>query len=410
MAFNDSTKINISLKKLSGKAHTSNDKDLANEGLPSGITQASTTIFGEAIPGSPTTTNLYDRSGSGAFQVELVRFECEFITGTDTSSGRHAFRLKLPAGYEDGSSHGPTGAFVNSAIVHDSNGALQLVPPSFGASYEAKPFFGGSATKNSGTQIPILDSRDWSLDYFNGIYFQQDPPGTGDHSNNPDFIEAYLYIGKYLNTVVSEGGGGGGSPGGSNTQLQFNDSGAFAGDTNLTFNKSTDTLSTVNLTGSLTRLSDGTAYINAGSGITVSTGSNGSVTINAPGGTDLTGMQFVTFGAESSLSNERVLTQGDGITISTANPGQIAVSSTGLLSRTKKFFEVTQSHAATQPFSTPGMNFASSNYDFNKIDVFYNGQALRSGSAFDYVVNDSAEITFDFDLQEDDFILVVNFQ
>ena len=32
--------------------------------------------------------------------------------------------------------------------------------------------------------------------------------------------------------------GGGGSPGGSNTQIQFNDSGSFEGDANLTFNGS----------------------------------------------------------------------------------------------------------------------------------------------------------------------------
>jgi hypothetical protein len=37
-------------------------------------------------------------------------------------------------------------------------------------------------------------------------------------------------------------GGGGGTPSGSNTQLQFNDSGAFGGDAGLTYNKTTDTL------------------------------------------------------------------------------------------------------------------------------------------------------------------------
>lgn len=39
------------------------------------------------------------------------------------------------------------------------------------------------------------------------------------------------------------GGGGGGSPGGLNTQVQFNDSGSFGGDAGLTYNKSTDVLS-----------------------------------------------------------------------------------------------------------------------------------------------------------------------
>jgi hypothetical protein len=45
----------------------------------------------------------------------------------------------------------------------------------------------------------------------------------------------------------SGGGGGGGTPGGSNTQIQFNDANTFGGDSTLTFNKVTDTLTTVNL-------------------------------------------------------------------------------------------------------------------------------------------------------------------
>jgi hypothetical protein len=38
---------------------------------------------------------------------------------------------------------------------------------------------------------------------------------------------------------VTGGGGGGGTPGGSNTQVQYNNSGAFGGDANLTFSGST---------------------------------------------------------------------------------------------------------------------------------------------------------------------------
>jgi hypothetical protein len=44
------------------------------------------------------------------------------------------------------------------------------------------------------------------------------------------------------------GSGGGGTPGGTNTQVQFNDSGAFGGDAGLTYNKTTDTLTGVNQT------------------------------------------------------------------------------------------------------------------------------------------------------------------
>jgi hypothetical protein len=45
-------------------------------------------------------------------------------------------------------------------------------------------------------------------------------------------------------TAASNGTGGGGTPGGSDTQVQFNDSGSFGGDAGLTYNKTTNTLST----------------------------------------------------------------------------------------------------------------------------------------------------------------------
>jgi hypothetical protein len=44
--------------------------------------------------------------------------------------------------------------------------------------------------------------------------------------------------------TVDTGAGGGGTPGGSDTQVQFNDSTAFGGDSGLTYNKTTNTLST----------------------------------------------------------------------------------------------------------------------------------------------------------------------
>jgi len=45
-----------------------------------------------------------------------------------------------------------------------------------------------------------------------------------------------------LSWAESTGGGGNGTPGGSNTQLQFNDDGVFGGATTLTFDKDSDTL------------------------------------------------------------------------------------------------------------------------------------------------------------------------
>lgn len=48
-----------------------------------------------------------------------------------------------------------------------------------------------------------------------------------------------------LNWVEQSGGGG--TPGGGNTQIQFNDNGTFGGNANLTFNKTTNTLAVANV-------------------------------------------------------------------------------------------------------------------------------------------------------------------
>ena len=42
--------------------------------------------------------------------------------------------------------------------------------------------------------------------------------------------------------TLNSGGGGGGSPGGANTQMQFNDGGLFGGDANVVYNKTTNTM------------------------------------------------------------------------------------------------------------------------------------------------------------------------
>jgi hypothetical protein len=48
-------------------------------------------------------------------------------------------------------------------------------------------------------------------------------------------------------TFTASGGGGSGTPGGADTQVQFNDAGAFGGDANFTFNSTTDTLTVTNI-------------------------------------------------------------------------------------------------------------------------------------------------------------------
>ena len=199
MALNDLSKTFISLKKLSGKAHTSNEKELYNEALPTGVTLSSNTIFGQQPPPGVASPYPYKITNS---VVEFLRLPVSFIAGTDTADGRHGFEIKLPSDYETESDNPKKGIypFLNDQVINITSGSLQLVPPSFALNYEAKPYFG---TIGSGSLIPVADARDWNLDYFNGVFFQQDPPGTGAHSENPDYIEAYLYIGDFLDVVLT---------------------------------------------------------------------------------------------------------------------------------------------------------------------------------------------------------------
>ena len=201
MSLNDTSKILISIKKLVGKAHTSNDKAVANESLPTNITMSSNTIIGQSIPGTTGSNTQYEvlQNSDSVDIAELIRFDVSFIPGSDSSSGRHGFELKLPANYESNSSNSKAGTypFKNSQSVNITSGSLQLIPASFSPGYEAKPYHTSGGT----TQIPVLDTRDWNLDYFNGVFFQQDPPSNS--AENPAYVEAFLYIGSMLDEVVA---------------------------------------------------------------------------------------------------------------------------------------------------------------------------------------------------------------
>ena len=76
--------------------------------------------------------------------------------------------------------------------------------------------------------------------------------------------------------------------------------------------------------------------------------------------------------------------------------------------REKTFFDVTSSHPVGNRFTTT-VNFEKKGYDPNRIDVYLNGQHLRSGSGNDYSINTDNTISFLYDLEADDSIMVITF-
>jgi len=387
-------------KKLFGKANTSVVKSDAQEVIGSNIQVGAQTIFAEDIPDNPSRSLylLQSASEGGAATVEYVQFDLDVISGTtydantydDDSkignpqdAGPHAYKLKLSASYQSLSSNSNkgNGVYNNSKTLFETIGSLQIVPPNFSGQspnpYILKLYKGDPASASN--EIPLLDEIDWSIDYYNGILFLQDY----DASKIPLYARGFIYTGKMLSASLGASGGGSGDI--------------------------TAVTAGSGLTGGA---ASGAATINVGAGTGITVNAN-NVAVNDSVVATLTGSeltsQFILTADNAKITNGRVLTAGDGITISTSNPREITVSSTGLVSRAKVYADITASHLANQPLDVHTANFSTLNYSSNRIDVFLNGQLLRSGSAHDYELQPTGSILFKTNLEIDDSVLVITF-
>ena len=176
-------------------------------GIPSGATIASITD-GTNFELSASTTGGLVTNGTLTFLmnlyvisnnvVEYLRLPLVVAPESEELGNIHGFAAKLPSAYESSSSNPlkGDGNFNNNKEIHSTLGKVQLIPDSFGSNYEVKVYKGGDATTiGSGTQIQKLDDRNWYFDYYNGVLFQETGYPSGD-SENPSYIEAFIYIGK----------------------------------------------------------------------------------------------------------------------------------------------------------------------------------------------------------------------
>lgn len=197
----------ISFKRLGGKAHTQQNFAITEESIPSNISLAFTTVFGSAVNPLPVTNGglntLYATDG----KVEKVRFDLEIIPdtliGTNQSQG---YRLKLPAGYTGSGALGSK--FSGGTKLYTALGKLQLVPSLYGTvkpdgSTEYDPVL---LQTNGSTVIPKFDPINWIIDNYSGILFVQNPPAGYDISaSRPGYVEAFLFVGDYLDQLIASG-------------------------------------------------------------------------------------------------------------------------------------------------------------------------------------------------------------
>jgi len=106
------------------------------------------------------------------------------------------------------------------------------------------PGLAGQVLTSAGPGLPVL----WNDISISSITLTGDVTGTGtgtvptilknSNANVGTFTNATITVNeKGLITAASSGTGGGGTPGGANTNVQFNDGGVFAGDARFSFNK-----------------------------------------------------------------------------------------------------------------------------------------------------------------------------
>jgi hypothetical protein len=213
MAKVNDTLINISAKKSLGKAHTSNILDLSNETRPSNVQVSSDTTFGESVPNTVDISSFFSiQSGS----VEYLEFDVNVVLGSDydeddypdsggpesSDNTYHGYYLTLPTDYETSSSNPnvSTDFFVDGQALYDTRGKLQLVPPFL--SNAAANRYNLTLYDQDGDRIFPADEIDWTIDYYNGIVFVQDPQTT----KVPTTARAFLYVGDFASDVISGSG------------------------------------------------------------------------------------------------------------------------------------------------------------------------------------------------------------
>jgi len=197
----------ISFKRLSGKAHTQQNFAVTEESIGSNVSLSFATVFGKAIQPKPLTVGGLTALYATDNKVERVRFDVEIIPdtliGTNQSQG---YRLKLPIGY---TGSGKLGSHYSGGTkLYTALGKLQIVPSLYGTvkpdgSTEYDPIL---YQTNGTTVIPKFDPINWIIDNYSGILFVQDPPAGFDISAaRPGYVEAFLYVGDYLDQVIASG-------------------------------------------------------------------------------------------------------------------------------------------------------------------------------------------------------------
>ena len=295
---NPTSKLHVIGNTLIVGVVTAKDNDLYTEWTLGSNGSSDYTFTGPGFTGSEYDPTIY-----------LIRGKKYRFTNT---MGAHPFRIQSTP-------NGSTGTQYNDGITNNdvSNGTL-----TWEVRHNAPStlYYQCTAHGAMGGVIYILNEGAAA-----SLTVQEEGSNVGTAATTLNFVGAGVTAtysgGTATITISGGGGGGGGTPGGSDTQIQFNDGGStFGGDAGLTYNKTTDVLSV-------------TGGVNVGTGVTILPSglrtNSGIVTASSFSGsgsnlTGLTGASAATYG--SSTNVPQIVVDANGRITSITN---VAVSGGG---------------------------------------------------------------------------------
>jgi hypothetical protein len=196
MAFLDKSKANYAFKALLGKAHTSAEREFANESILSGVTAQSSRIWADSIAKDAATAI------TDGVVTQVTGVILEPVSGAVAGGIQSSYRLKLgvsvPAGLV-GKVNPLTGLEYSSG---DYIGGV--IPEAFGneGSSDYRPIL-----YNNSIEVPPLDSSDWFLDPFGGVVTREGDADSSVAWSGPMTMDCYIYVGQTVSEAIENSAG-----------------------------------------------------------------------------------------------------------------------------------------------------------------------------------------------------------
>jgi len=239
----------ISIKRLSGKAHTSTRLSIPEEALGSFIQNTTDTIFADTFPQSPTSSSAFlniiqSASLGGPGTVMYNEFDLTVVPNTKYSNNAspsssktladiavfdknlgdpsgigatdtfHAYALTLKSDFQDSVTAKQSFDLASTpkslgdvpyknSFMSTGSSQFQIVPE-FVTTVNVENPYVATVIDKLGNNLTTTDGIDYYLDTAAGILFVQDPRAAFDASSAqvPDKLRAFMFVGKYQSDLT----------------------------------------------------------------------------------------------------------------------------------------------------------------------------------------------------------------